>query len=558
MKHIHLINSQTQGRGLCLRRPVGKSLRKISLIKCIIVLVLGVLTLSPSADATTVSLPVKDVIMNGNTVDSTNRLYPFLYDAQMDLLYFPMTWFDLRSMGVESTFDEGSNFVLRQKATAAAYRAYAGAQNSFESAEAGQASSKLIIRQAEGLEATALEHPPLISFRNVLYMPLTQDILNALSWRMNMDDGAYVIESDNYGVQALTLPETAYKNGALENDMVFHKGWYYYVETVENTNTIYRWQSETSVVEPVYSYEVTTSYGFNNRLDFKIREDRLYAIYHYGGAVMGSDYYISIDQDGSVDKVANGYVDFYESDDGILMTYLSVPPGPNNLVYIPSGNLPKRPLSWDDTIFGWFMNAEMGESGMSQLTSAHVIDRSAYVIGSPWYGEVGTNNRLYKISVDTGEKEILIDDSVIDFKIIENTLYYVLSRDGMLYSCTLEGSNQRLLSDYPLATEYGALWYTAVDDKVYYRAAEYPEGIYLVSEEADAYLETGTYTQIDACGTYIAFKTDSARDDGVLVLDTRTGQLASIFEAVDKLRLFEDRMLLIQEEEGVVRLVQFE
>ena len=237
------------------------------------------------------------------------------------------------------------------------------------------------------------------------------------------------------------------------------------METIGNTNKIYRAsENDISNKELVHSYKISTSHGFNNYLGFQLRDNQLWAYYHVGGAAMGSDVYLKISKDGEIIEKHSGYLDFKYTLNGTLRINQFAPPGPNNLLLIPKGQDYENGKRIGSPNFMYGLYTKTRDDGMSVNydKSTTIIDNEAYVLTSSYPTEKGELNRIYKINLDTNEMTKITNFEVKNFKIRNNKIYYVKDEDEYLYSSSLDGTNEKRISDNKIS------WYDEINGNVYY------------------------------------------------------------------------------------------
>ena len=73
----------------------------------------------------TAAVPAFTVTLNGQVVDNSYRQYPLL--VYKDITYFPMTYYDCRFLGIESTWKgSGEGLYITATGVSGAYDAYKG------------------------------------------------------------------------------------------------------------------------------------------------------------------------------------------------------------------------------------------------------------------------------------------------------------------------------------------------------------------------------------------------------------------------------------------------
>ena len=208
------------------------------------------------------TLPNFTVSLNENEVESKNRQFPIL--VYKDITYFPMTWYDSRLLGIETEWTNKSGLNIDQKKITSSFNLYASKSknNKIQYAEILDSKVKLNGKEIDN----SREKYPLLKFRDVTYFPLTWRFAHdEFNWSYDWDTNIGLsINSKNKKLNNSELPKYAGQNG-----VAIYEGYYYFVETVGNINTIYRRpKGNSSVKEVVHSYDINSGYGPHKGLSF--------------------------------------------------------------------------------------------------------------------------------------------------------------------------------------------------------------------------------------------------------------------------------------------------
>ncbi|MGG1518548.1 DUF5050 domain-containing protein [Paenibacillus oryzisoli] len=422
-----------------------------------------------------VTIPNYPVHLNGHLVDNTNREYPLL--VYKEITYVPMTWYDARLLGLESSWSGGAGLQIAQENVASAYVGYRSEQKNAETYRA-QLSEGAITVNGQSID-NAKEPYPLLSFRDVTYFPLTWRFAHdAFHWEYawDADDGLSIQSSNAQVMDVAVLPS--------DNDRALYQGYYYFVETEGRTNEVYRTPAGGSgSKELVYTYDIDSGYGLQKNVTFQLRNDVLWLRYHVGGATMGHDVYVKITPDGKAAVVQQGYLDFRETDNGTVIANQGNPPSAGNLSLIPEGKdrASARLLGEPGMMYGRHVTVDSnmvsvgGDGG-----SMRVIGDDVYVIGSAYPPTTGALNYIFRINLKDGKAVPLINASVGQFRIFGSSLYYIKDADGALYRAELDGTNETKLTEEPVA------WFGVMGENVFYTSSgsavadpEKPTSLYL-------------------------------------------------------------------------------
>ncbi|CAG7646698.1 DUF5050 domain-containing protein [Paenibacillus allorhizosphaerae] len=432
------------------------------------VLALGVSLIVPTSASfaaerqVRVTLPDFAVRLNGNHIENEYREYPLL--VYKDITYFPMTWYDTRLLGLESSWTAEDGLAIAKGSVASSYEPYSKAGKNAKSYSAG-IPEFAITMNGEAVD-NSQEQYPLLSFNDVTYFPLTWKFAHdEFGWDYEWNDAdGLTIRSDNPQVRTVKLPKEAG-----DNDVAVFKGYYYYAETEGLTNRVYRSpMDDTTSKELVYAYELDTEKGPMKRLNFQIRDDELWFMYHVGGALMGSDVYCKVDDTGKAAIQHRGYLDFRNTARGTLIISQAVPPSGNNLSLVQPGQADRErtPVGDPKLMYGWHLTVNESSRGFGADKSTTVVGDEVYVLGSSNPDERSDFNKIYKVNLTTNETVKIVDAEVSRFKIINNKLYYVKEADGALYVSDLNGANEQKVSEHPAFD-----WFEA-GDQVYYTVAD--------------------------------------------------------------------------------------
>ncbi len=496
-----------------------------------------------------VTLPEFTVKLNGNVVNNQYREYPLL--VYKNMTYLPMTWYDCRLLGLETKWNKEDGLKIIQSNVTSSYvpyktelknlKSYSATVPTFNSSVNGK-----VIDNSE-------EEYPLLSFNNITYFPLTWEFAHdEFGWEYIWDKTeGLTINSNNPQFKTVNLPEYA-----TENDIAFFKEYYYFVETLGDTNKVYRIHEDNmSSKELVYSYELDTTYGFNNRIGFMIRDDELWFYYHIGGATMGSDIYCKINDNGKATVEHKGYLDFKNTPNGTLIIKQFVPPTGNNLVLESLDKDNRNKIGDSNLIYDWHINTKDQGIGYNSSNSTTVIGNDVYVLASPY--PIGNEdlNRIYKVNLDTNETTKIIDFEVNDFKVINNKLYYIKSKDKSLYSSNLDGTNERKVSGNKIKNYIS--WYGEVDGNIYYTTGERSQVNLYKAEPSkeDILVLNEPLENVQIVNNKIICKLIEGEDYGVKVLDKSGNLKLAITDQVVDVFVYKDKIIMVSAEGKLIKLV---
>ncbi|WP_099190755.1 DUF5050 domain-containing protein [Tepidibacter mesophilus] len=422
-----------------------------------------------------VRLPKFNVTINENKIDNLYREYPLL--VYKDMTYFPMTWYDCRLLGLETKWTQDEGFKIIQSKVTSSYVPYKTKHKNRNSYNATIPTFK-ITANGNSIDNSKEEYP-LLTFNNVTYFPLTWKFAHdTFGWEYVWDKSkGLMIKSNNPQVKTVNLPKYAG-----ENDVAIFNGFYYFVETVNKTNKVYRVkENNLSNKELVYSYE----FDYNNNLPFYIRDKALWFHYHVGTAVMGSDVYCKVNDNGKATVEECGYLDFENTSKGILEIDQGTSPYANNLWLIPTGQEREhgKSIGNPNLTYGWHIVTEGTNTGYSHDGCTTIMNDDIYILASAYPIKDSEQNYIYKINLNTNETIKITNFGVENFKIVNNKIYYVKDEDQYLYSSNLDGNNEKKLSDNKLSGYYDR--YYEVDGNVYYAISDKDGNLKLYKVDTD-------------------------------------------------------------------------
>ncbi|GCL71609.1 DUF5050 domain-containing protein [Paenibacillus naphthalenovorans] len=497
-----------------------------------------------------VTLPTFEVKLNGNKVENEYREYPLL--VYRDITYVPMTWYDSRLLGLETEWTQQDGLNIAKGKVTSSYVPYKTDHKHSGGYKAAIPAFKITINGRT--VDNSKEEYPLLSFNNVIYFPLTWKFAHdEWGWEYVWDDNEGLnINSGNPQVKTVDLPTFAG-----ENDVAVFKGYYYFAETIGNTNHVYRAPvHNTSNKEPVYSYDVDASYSFNKRLNFENRDDELWFSYHVGGAIMGYDVYCKVNDNGKAAIEQQGYLDFKQTPNGTLTIHQFVPPGGNNLLLAAAGqeNQHGKRIGNPNLIYGWHVTNDGTSTSFGPDRSTTVLGDDVYVLASSYPVEHGDLNKIYKINIKTNETEKIIHAEVSHFKILNHKLYYVKDADHSLYSANLDGTDEQKLSDLPVAN-----WYDEIDGQVYYTAANVKGQFHLYRVEPskeDALVIKEPVESVQFVNDKIICKLAAGEGYGVKVLDQSGDLHLAITDQASDVFAYHDFILMVSAKDQSIKVIQ--
>nr|WP_275983998.1 DUF5050 domain-containing protein [Paenibacillus hamazuiensis] len=491
-----------------------------------------------AASFVSVKLPDFPVTLNGNRVDSTDRLYPLI--VYKDVTYVPMTWSDSRMMGLTADWSADQGLVIGQAAVTSSYASYAGQQKNASSLQASVAQGPIQVN-GHPVDNTK-EMYPILSFRDVTYFPLTWKFAHdEFGWSYQWDNrGGLSVSSNNPRVENVDLPADAV-NGS-DDIALFHQ-YYYFVQHTSSGSHIYRVsETDTSKSELVRSVTGTSF------ISFYVSNDTLRAKYHVGGATMGHFEDIRIEPPGPAEDSAEP-----PAHDTVQVS-MTPPPSGGNLFLIRAGQPQSSPvrIGDPDLIYGWHLefSPNGGKSGSGADTGTLVGNR-VFVLASPSNGQ--NPNRIYSVDTETNETVKVVDTSVSYFKMIDNKLFYVKDSDHQLYSADIDGTNEAKLSATAPVS-----WFQGLQGSVFYTVTKsngLKELHQLPPNDNDKLLSEEDFKDVVILQNKLVATLPEGSDYGIVVFDHSGKPELKVADHAEGVKVFSNRLILTSRTDHTVKRI---
>lgn len=402
-----------------------------------------------------VALPGFPVTLNGTKVNNDYSKYPLI--VYKNITYFPMTYSDCRFLGLESDW-KGNTAGLSVNATGvtAAYQPY---QTSVKNGKSYTAKIPGFPIQVNGKAVdNSREEYPLLSFRDVTYFPMTWKYgAGEFGWDYSFDNQkGLVIDSDNIKLEQTRISSDRAKTeeGKLNNTVTAANGYVYYEGT--KGRIMQAPLSDTSKIKTVYQLPIWT-YGDGKTYvwpSLYTQKGKAMLFYHQGGATMGTEYLIQLNDDGSAAELNDSRYVFNTFGDKTFSYWAGPFPSPGNLS-MKAGDSEFRPVGNPDYIYGWAWRLyEDGGSGGGGVDTVYLIGDDLYILGFPLAEArseelAGTRadhltTGIYKINIDTNETVRISERPVYTFQKEGNSLYY--PSEGAVYKMSLEDGKEELVA----------------------------------------------------------------------------------------------------------------
>lgn len=358
-----------------------------------------------------ISLPSFDVKINDTAFPSENREYPLI--VYNDIIYFPMTYYDARFLGLKTVWNDGTKTLEITKSDATAgYREYKYDGKNPLSDTASVCSFNITVN-GKAIDNKS-EKYPLLVYRDVTYFPLTwRFAVDEFGWKysFSQSDGLN-ITSEGTALRSFTLPKMG-KYSAIGAD----EDYYYYSG---DDNKIYRLLKNTdnSTPEAIFSIDVIendTYYSDGIILpSFEYTKGKVYFTYHTGGATIGSDHRYVINSDGTCKKSNGGTRSFagigfnayqIEADSFTVTRYNDGSKGSTTVYYEFDTDEEMTEISLEGVVLGESFDKE---SDKISTVEPYILGSKIYLVGYEKTKE--KNSSLYVFDTQTKELKKVLDD----------------------------------------------------------------------------------------------------------------------------------------------------
>ncbi|HVI41760.1 MAG TPA: DUF5050 domain-containing protein [Anaerovoracaceae bacterium] len=422
-----------------------KQFKQILTAVLILSLVAGMPVTSFGAQAAknvNVKLPGFPVIVNRVTLDNNYDKYPFI--VYNDITYFPMTYSGCRFLGLESEWKgNAEGLSIGKTGITAAYLPYKSATRNGGSYRAAIPAFPIKVN-GKAVDNSSLEYP-LLSFRDITYFPMTWEFgVSEFGWDYSFStkDGL-VINSDNIRLEQKT-PATAVVKREYDYNptSVTVTDQYIYYEDAKGRIVQAR-LSDPSQMKTVYQLPVW-SYGNGEYVSSSlyVENGQAYLGYHQGGAVMGSDFIIRLNDDGTTTQLQGSYTRTRTFGDKSFFYFTGGAPGPGNL-YMKKGDGENKPLGNLDYLYGWAWTSDEESRGGRGSDDVYLTGDDLYILAFNMKAGKGATTGIYRVDINTGETVRVSDKEVFAFKMEGDFLYYQSS--GIFYRQSVKDGKEELI-----------------------------------------------------------------------------------------------------------------
>ena len=398
-----------------------------------------------AGNAVSVTLPDFKVTLNGEEVNNSYSKYPLI--VYKDITYFPMTYNDCRFLGLESYWrGNAEGLFIEASDVTAAHKPYRTSVKNNRHQTAVIPGFPITVNEKS--VDNQKEEYPLLSFRDVTYFPMTWNFgVNEFSWDYAFDgENGLVIDSDNIKLIQKNLPADRAKNtdGILKNNVAVTDAFIYYEDS--QGRVIQAPLSDTSSTKTVYQLPVWT-FGDGKTFVYAglYAEDGLaFLTYHQGGATMGTDYLIRLNDDGTTTLLNDTRYFIRNFGDISIKYWIGSAPGPGEL-FIKGEDSEWHPLGNPDLLYGWAWRVSGNQSGGGPSEDVYLVGADLYILGFDIMSESTSTTGLYKVNINTNETVRISAKEVTAFNIEGDSIYYASA--GSIYRYSLREGTEELLKE---------------------------------------------------------------------------------------------------------------
>jgi hypothetical protein len=389
----------------------------------------------------TVTIPAYGVTMNGVRIDNSYIKYPFI--VYKDITYFPMTYNDCRFLGLETEWKGNTAGLSIEKPGITA--AYLPQKASAKNGSRYQANVPGFPIKVNGKAVdNSKQDYPLLSFRDITYFPMTWEFgVKEFGWDYSFDGkNGLAIRSDNIKLDQKAIAKGSLKKGTdgVAGTVTVTDRYAYYEDN--KGRIIQAPLADLSKTKTVYQLPVW-SYGDGGLVSAGLRVDKgtAYLTYHQGGATMGADFLIRLNDDGTTTELQNSYTRTKTFGDKSFFYWTGGAPGPGNL-FQKTGADESKPLGDQGYIYGWAWTSGENSSGGSGTDDVYLVGDDLYILAFPTKQDGGKNG-IYKININTNETTRLSKREALAFQLEGDFLYY--QNEGSLYRTSIKDGTEELV-----------------------------------------------------------------------------------------------------------------
>ncbi len=383
----------------------------------------------------TVTLPDFDITLNNMEFDNRHAQYPLLvYD---NMIYFPMTYYGSRFMGVETTYSVTDGIGVHQNGVRWSWHGYKRYLPN------GKTGTAIIHTGPVQVNNQPVHHSaesyPILLFRDITYFPMTEHyVMDEFGWKYSYSkvDGVSIDSPGTVTAKEIGLPIKTYKDGA---GAFVKAGEYYYYEGQRGEI----WQA--SVNHPkkarcVYQLPLQQEPLDDNRYcrpTLHVENNTVLLMFTQMQLGQEQQHYIQILPDGKWQEIYRGSGQVYCYADLMVLHEYQNDAGPGSLQM-------KRPM---ERTFVPVSDTPFCCAGSLVFRSGNEL----LILGSlgEEVSDAAKNPCLLAVNYKSGSVRKLTDETITYFA-VENNIVYYLNEAQQLYRLPLTGGTAELVSSVPV------------------------------------------------------------------------------------------------------------
>ena len=383
-----------------------------------------------------VSIPSFKITINDLEINNENSEYPFI--IYKGITYFPMTYNSCRFLGIESDWEgNAKGLSIEVTGVTAAYKSYnrgIGNKNKYSAT-----TPNFPIKVNGKLVDNIKDEYPLLSFRDVTYFPMTwKYCVEEFGWEYSFNTGnGLIINSDNPRVNQINLPKDKVSFEGRANAIANDKFIYY---EADNGRIMQVSINDLAQNKEVYELPVAEYSDGNSHVFCKLflEEGSAFLSYHQGGATMGTDYLVRLNDDGTTTELNNTKFYIKNIEEKQFKYWVGPAPGENNLYMKTSSNDWKN-IGNPNYLYGWRWVTSGNSSGGGGSKDIYLINNDLYILAYDMKSN-NTTTSIYKVNINTNDTDRVTDKQVLGFTADNNNLYY--ESEGLIYKYSIKNNKE--------------------------------------------------------------------------------------------------------------------
>jgi len=267
------------------------------------------------------------------------------------------------------------------------------------------------------------------------------------SWLHYGKDGTLSIYNERLPYEQKSLATAVTKresvipgNVAVTNEHIYYED--------EKGQIIQALLADPAVIKVVYQLPVW-SYG-NGEFVYSslyVENGTAYLKYHQGGAVMGADYLIRLNGDGTAEELQNSYHEVKILGDKVFTRWVGPMPGPGNLAMITEGG-ESRKIGNPEYLYTWEWMPDGSTGGGYGPDDIYLRGDHLYILAinyEQYRNKAVTAPEIHRIDLKTGETVRVGDREVTEFVLEGEYLYY--QNNGTFYRLSLKNGREETVGN---------------------------------------------------------------------------------------------------------------